>query len=85
MTPEGHVVAGWITFSAYRDVDGVTVAQAQAIDRMNDFIYELTHKVCVDRRLQWSNARNVWHNAFLRTGLYRLLTPLRWFRTRTMR
>jgi hypothetical protein len=40
MTPQGHVFAGWITFSAYED-DGCTVAQAQVLMRANDPIYEL--------------------------------------------
>lgn len=40
MTPQGHMFAGWITFSAY-DEDGVTVAQAQVLMRANDPIYEL--------------------------------------------
>jgi len=26
-------------------------------------------KVCVDSRLQWSQARNVWHNALIRTAI----------------
>ena len=33
--------------------------------------------VCVDRRRQWSNARNIWKNAAVRTALN---TPARWFR-----
>lgn len=40
MTPQGHMFAGWITFSAYPH-DGVTVAQAQVLMRANDPIYEL--------------------------------------------
>jgi hypothetical protein len=40
MTPEGHVLAGWITFSAYTE-DGVTVAQVQALERTNDPLYEI--------------------------------------------
>jgi hypothetical protein len=40
MTPEGHMFAGWITFSAYRDT-GVTIAQAQVLMRANDPIYEM--------------------------------------------
>ena len=28
------------------------------------------HKTCVDRRLQWSQAKNIWHNAALRTAIY---------------
>jgi hypothetical protein len=40
MTPQGHMFAGMITFSA--DVeDGVTVAQVQALVRASDPIYEL--------------------------------------------
>jgi hypothetical protein len=40
MTPEGHMLAGWITFSAER-VDGATVVQIQALERTNDPLYEL--------------------------------------------
>jgi hypothetical protein len=40
MTPEGHVLAAWITFSARRDGD-VTVAQAQALERPSDPFDEL--------------------------------------------
>jgi hypothetical protein len=40
MTPEGHPFAGWITFSA-DDADGTTHAQAQALIRANDPLYEM--------------------------------------------
>lgn len=40
MTPQGHMFAGWITLSAYRD-EGCIVAQAQVLIRANDPIYEL--------------------------------------------
>src|ERR687886_889381 len=40
MTPQGHVLAGWITFSATA-VDGVTQVQVQALERTNDPLYEL--------------------------------------------
>lgn len=40
MTPQGHMFAGWITFSAFEQ-DGVTVAQAQVLMRANDPIYEV--------------------------------------------
>jgi hypothetical protein len=40
MSPQGHVFAGWITFSAFEQ-DGATVAQAQALIRANDPMYEL--------------------------------------------
>lgn len=33
---------------------------------------------CIDPRVQWSQARNIWHNAAVRTGIYILMSPLRW-------
>jgi hypothetical protein len=39
MTPEGHIFAGMITFSAYQE--GGTVAQVQALVRANDPLYEI--------------------------------------------
>ena len=36
------------------------------------------HKTCLDPRRQWSEAKNVWYNAGLRTMLYKMATPLRW-------
>jgi hypothetical protein len=103
MTPEGHMFAGMITFSAYEQ-DNSTVAQVQALIRANDPIYELSfcmgfgHKSedvfwaetltnlathlgasnpqpsqsnsLVDPRVQWSEWRNIWHNAGIRSGLY---------------
>jgi len=40
MTPEGHMFAGWITFSA-TEVDGDTVAEAKVLMRASDPIFEL--------------------------------------------
>jgi hypothetical protein len=40
MTPQGHMFAGWITFSSH-SVDDVTVAQAQVLMRASDPIFEL--------------------------------------------
>jgi hypothetical protein len=40
MTPQGHMFAGWITFSA-TERDGETVAQAQVLMRASDPIYEV--------------------------------------------
>ena len=109
MTPQGHPIAGWITFSAYEE-EGDTIAQIHILMRANDPIYEaglfltgsrgedglwrhtLTslatyfgvkapvqmQKSCIDPRLQWSEARNVWQNAGVRTVLYEMLTPVRW-------
>jgi hypothetical protein len=41
MTPQGHVFAGWITFSAFREGNGPTVAQAQVLMRAQDPITEI--------------------------------------------
>lgn len=41
MTPEGHMFAGWITFSAASEADGSTSAQAQVLIRANDPLYEV--------------------------------------------
>jgi hypothetical protein len=40
MTPQGHMFAGWITFSA-EDRKGATYVQAQVLMRANDPLYEL--------------------------------------------
>jgi hypothetical protein len=40
MTPEGHMFAAWITFSA-REEDGAPVAQIDVLLRANDPIYEM--------------------------------------------
>jgi hypothetical protein len=40
MTPQGHMFAGWITFSA-SEVEGDTVAQAQVLMRASDPIFEM--------------------------------------------
>jgi hypothetical protein len=42
MTPEGHTLSAWITFSAAREGD-VTVAQAQALERTSDPLDELAY------------------------------------------
>ena len=108
MTPEGHPIAGWITFSAFMDGD-TTVAQVQSLVRAADPIFELgerlgAHKVnddfwrqtiaavaahfavrapvdvrvvCVDPKVQWSQAGNVWRNSAIRTGIYTATAPLR--------
>jgi hypothetical protein len=40
MTPQGHMFAGWITFSAEGGPDG-TLVQAQVLMRANDPLYEM--------------------------------------------
>ena len=42
MTPQGHTLSAWITFSAHRDGD-VTVVQAQALERPSDPFDELAY------------------------------------------
>ncbi len=41
MTPEGHMLAAWITFSASRTADGTVVVQAQALERASDPLFEI--------------------------------------------
>ena len=42
---------------------------------------------CVDPGLQWGQAKNIWHNAAIRSGMYATMAPLRWlaspFRTKS--
>ncbi len=35
---------------------------------------------CVDPKLQWSQAKNIWYNAALRSVIYAAAAPLRWVR-----
>ncbi|HUV26003.1 MAG TPA: hypothetical protein VMW34_01435 [Anaerolineales bacterium] len=44
MTPEGHMFAGMITFSAYEEDNG-TYAQVQALVRANDPVYEMSFRM----------------------------------------
>jgi hypothetical protein len=49
MTPEGHTLSAWITFSARRDGD-VTIAQAQALERPSDPFDELAYMLGGNRQ-----------------------------------
>ena len=49
MTPEGHTLSAWITFSARRDGE-VTVAQAQALERPSDPFDELGYMLGGNRQ-----------------------------------
>ena len=104
MSPEGHPIAGPLTFSAHVDEFGFTVAQAQELTRASDPFWELAmmipglgdrmqnhiwratlanlarhfgnadatvHSkiVLVDGHRQWRNAKNIWQNAAIRSGL----------------
>jgi hypothetical protein len=48
ITPEGHALSAWITFSAFRDGD-TTVAQAQALERTSDPFIELSYILGANR------------------------------------
>jgi hypothetical protein len=48
MTPEGHALSAWITFSAFLDGD-TTVAQAQALERTADPLIELSYLLGANR------------------------------------
>lgn len=37
-----------------------------------------TYISCVDRKLQWSQAKNIWDNAGIRSAIYMLTAPGRW-------
>lgn len=109
MTPQGHVFAGWNTFSAYEE-DDTTIIQIQVLIRPGDLFYEIGFRffgasqqedrfwehtlaslvaylgaegqvekriVCIDPRLQWRYIGNVWHNAFIRSMIYIISSPLR--------
>lgn len=49
MSPEGHILSAWITFSAER-VGDVTVAQAQALERPSDPFDELAYMLGANRQ-----------------------------------
>ncbi len=118
MTPQGHMFAGWITFSAFEEpidesADAMCcVTQVQVLMRAQDPISEVgltlgghraedrfwcstlqslaahfnmevepeVHVTCVDPRRRWSEAKNVWHNAGIRSTLHMAGAPVRWLR-----
>jgi len=49
MTPEGHTLSAWITFSARRDGE-VVVAQAQALERPSDPFDDIAYKLGGNRQ-----------------------------------
>lgn len=111
MTPQGHMFAGWITFSIHEETDNQKLIQIRALIRANDPVYELSfrlgfgHKaedefwyatlknlatffgdpnasptlnsIVVDPRMQWKEAKNIWWNAGIRSGIYMMLAPFR--------
>ncbi|MGL6279989.1 MAG: hypothetical protein ACRC50_10595 [Gaiella sp.] len=104
MTPEGHMFAGWITFSSHVE-DDTPVAQVQVLMRAQDPLSEMglamgghrmenrfweqtlanlaahlgapegevtTTVTCVDRKRQWSQAKNVRNSVAIRSTLHML-------------
>ena len=53
MSPQGLMFAGWITFSAYEEDDGCTIAQIQLQVRANDPAYEIGFRLGATRSENW--------------------------------
>ena len=51
MTPEGHIFAGMITFSAYEEEEGV-LAQIQVLVRANDPLYEIGARIGIIHKME---------------------------------
>ncbi len=45
----------------------------------------MTSKVLIDPKVQWSQAKNIWQNAAIRTVVYFVTAPVRWFRKPALR
>lgn len=39
-------------------------------------------KICLDTKIQWPQAKNIWRNAGVNTIFYKLFAPVRWFSKR---
>ena len=48
MSPQGHMFAGWITFSAFEE-EACTIAQIRLLVRANDPVYELASRLGASR------------------------------------
>ncbi len=55
--PQGHMLSGWITFSAYEDNDGTTVAQVEPYFRPSDPLYDVAFKLYFDKKED-----EIWHH-----------------------
>jgi hypothetical protein len=67
MTPQGHMFAGWITFSAMSSSRTTTV-QAQVLMRANDPLYEISMIVAGHRKED-----KFWAATLIALGLRRTL------------
>ncbi len=68
MTPEGHIFAGMITFSAYEEDQGVW-AQIQALIRANDPLYEIGARMGIIHKMEDEHWHAVLQNLALRFGV----------------
>jgi len=68
MTPEGHIFAGMITFSAYEQDQGVW-AQIQALIRANDPLYEIGARMGIIHKMEDEHWHAVLQNLALRFGV----------------
>ena len=76
MTPQGHPASAWITFSAYEEDElwqHMLTALAAHFDVKAPVLMQQS---CLDPKVQWSRAKNVWENAAIRTTLYWMLYPV---------
>jgi hypothetical protein len=64
MTPQGHMFAGWITFSSFKQ-DGDLIAQALVLMRANDPVYELGLRFGGQRQED-----NFWRHTLTQVGKY---------------
>lgn len=65
MTPDGHIFAGMITFSAF-DNNGSTTAQIQALIRANDPLYEIGARIGMVHKMEDDH----WHAVLKNLGRY---------------
>lgn len=68
MTPEGHIFAGMITFSAYEEDQGVW-AQIQALIRANDPLYEIGARIGIIHQMEDEHWHAVLTNLAQRFGV----------------
>jgi hypothetical protein len=69
MTPEGHVLAAWITFGASRSPDGGVTIEAHALERASDPLFEIGYMLGANR------ANNRFWEATVRNVAARFGTP----------
>jgi len=89
MTPEGHTLSAWITLLALSE-DGVTVAQAQALEALARHVGVAepqieTQRTCVDSPRRWRHVRNLRHSATIHSAISTVTAPVPWVGRRVAR